>query len=245
MEYDYSTYPSVLRRAFEKNSLSSFATDEILNKLSIFAEFLLSENEKYNLTAIKTPEAAAVLHFADSLTVASFIPSGAKVLDIGAGAGFPSVVLAIARPDIKIVALDSTAKRIDFINQVAKMLELGNLSGVCGRAEELVAASLRASFDFVTARAVAAYPILLELCAPALKTGGTFAAMKGSGAMDELVGADKALALLGVSAPELVSVDLTDGGETFGRNIVLVRKTGKTPPKYPRPYAQIKKKPLY
>ena len=171
-------YAAYLASVLAKNALSAYATDEICNKLSAFCNYLLEQNKLFNLTAIKTPESAALLHFADSLTLAEFIPENAKILDIGSGAGFPAIPLAIARPDISVTALDSTLKRVNFINSAAKLLGLTNITAVCHRAEDVTGKDFRESFDIVTARAVAAYPILLELALPAVKVGGKFVAMK-------------------------------------------------------------------
>ena len=112
-------YAAYLASVLTKNALSAYATDEICDKLSDFCDYLLEQNKLFNLTAIKTPESAALLHFVDSLTLAEFIPKNAKILDIGSGAGFPAIPLAIARPDISVTALDSTLKRVNFINSAA------------------------------------------------------------------------------------------------------------------------------
>lgn len=243
--YDYSTYPSYLAEVFKGNSLDRFATEEICSKTSAFCEYLLQQNELFNLTAIKTPEAAALLHFADSLTLSEFIPAGASLLDIGSGAGFPAIPLAIARPDVSITALDSTKKRVDFINSAAIMLNLTNITAICHRAEDVTGSSLRESFDIVTARAVASYAILFELCIPAVKVGGSFIAMKSKDVSRETSGLPRIVKQFSVSSPNYHHSDLSFNGENFERCIVSVKKLGATPSKYPRAYAAIKKKPLF
>ena len=238
-------YAAYLASVLAKNALSAYATDEICNKLSAFCNYLLEQNKLFNLTAIKTPESAALLHFADSLTLAEFIPENAKILDIGSGAGFPAIPLAIARPDISVTALDSTLKRVNFINSAAKLLGLTNITAVCHRAEDVTGKDFRESFDIVTARAVAAYPILLELALPAVKVGGKFVAMKSKDVSRETDGIERVLKQLSISKPEFHNSEIASDSEVFERCIVEVKKLGSTPDKYPRVYTQIKKKPIF
>ncbi len=240
-----TNYPQYLAEILASNGLSDFSTPAICEKLSEFCDFLLEQNKLFNLTAIKTPEGAALLHFADSLTLCKFIPENAKVLDIGSGAGFPAVPLAVARPDVSVTALDSTGKRVDFINRSAEMLCLGNLKAVCARAEDVTGLDFKESFDIVTARAVAAYPILLELCIPAVKVGGSFVAMKSKDVSRETQGIERVLKQFSVLKPKFHMSELHSGDEAFERCIVVLDKVGATPQKYPRPYAQIKKKPVF
>jgi 16S rRNA (guanine(527)-N(7))-methyltransferase RsmG len=239
---EYSAY---LASVLTENGLECFATDEICGKLATFCDYLLEQNQLFNLTAIKTPEGAALLHFADSLTLSEYLPEGAKILDIGSGAGFPAIPIAIARPDIQVTALDSTQKRVNFINSAAKMLGLDNLTAVCHRAEDVTGSEFKESFDIVTARAVAAYPILLELCLPAVKVGGKFVAMKSKDVSRETHGIEKVQKLLSISNPIFNNSELHHGDESFERCIVEITKKAETPPKYPRAYAQIKKKPIF
>lgn len=243
--FDFASYPSYLADVFEKNALSEFATDDVCKKLSIFCEFLFEQNKLFNLTAIKTPEGAALLHFADSLTLSHFIPEGASVLDVGSGAGFPAIPLAIARPNISITALDSTNKRVDFINKAARLLNLTNLTAVCHRAEDVTGSEFKESFDIVTARAVASYPILLELCLPAVKIGGQFVAMKSKDVSRETSGISKVIKSVSITEPEFNYSKIRYENEEFERCIVLVKKLAPTPSKYPRAFAQIKKKPIF
>ncbi len=238
-------YPKYLADILNENGLSEFSTPEITERLARFCEHLLEQNKLFNLTAIKTPEGAALLHFADSLTLCEYIPENAKVLDIGSGAGFPAIPLAIARPDVTVTALDSTGKRVDFINNAAKMLGLPNLTAVCARAEDVTGSKFKETFDIVTARAVASYPILLELCIPAVKVGGRFVAMKSKDVSRETLGIDKVLKTLSITAPQFNISELQSDAETFERCIVVTKKTAPTPPKYPRAYAQIKKRPIF
>lgn len=239
---EYSAY---LASVLTENGLKSFATDKICSKLAAFCDYLLEQNKLFNLTAIKTPEGAALLHFADSLTLSEYLPEGAKILDIGSGAGFPAIPIAIARPDVQVTALDSTQKRVNFINSSAKMLGLENLKAVCHRAEDVTGSDFKETFNIVTARAVAAYPILLELCLPAVKIGGKFIAMKSKDVSRETNGIEKILKTMSISAPRFNHSELHHDDEVFERCIVEVTKLGATSSKYPRAYAQIKKKPIF
>ncbi len=238
-------YAAYLASVLSENNLSMFATADVCEKLSAFCDYLLEQNKLFNLTAIKTPESAALLHFADSLTLAEYIPDNANILDIGSGAGFPAIPLAIARPDIRVTALDSTLKRVNFINSTAKILGLTNITAVCHRAEDVTAKSLKESFDIVTARAVAPYPVLLELALPAVKVGGKFVAMKSKDVSRETDGIERVLRVLSISKPIFHVSEIASNGETFERCIVEVTKAAPTPSKYPRAYAQIKKKPIF
>ncbi len=243
--YNYSAYPSVLKEVLKNNDLDAFCTDEICSKLSDFCKYLLEQNELFNLTAIKTPESAALLHFADSLTLSEYLPEGVSILDIGSGAGFPAIPIAIARPDVQVTALDSTQKRVDFINRSAQMLGLTNIKAVCRRAEDVTGKDFKEMFDIVTARAVASYPILLELALPAVKIGGSFVAMKSKDVSRETSGIDKVSKMLSIGKPDFNYSKLESNNEVFERCIVTLKKNASTPPKYPRAFAQIKKKPLF
>ncbi len=240
-----NNYAAYLASVLTKNGLSHYATAEICDKLSAFCDYLLEQNKLFNLTAIKTPESAALLHFADSLTLAEFVPENAKILDIGSGAGFPAIPLAIARPDISVTALDSTLKRVNFINSAAKLLGLTNITAVCYRAEDVTGKDFKESFDIVTARAVASYPVLLELALPAVKIGGRFVAMKSKDVSRETNGIERVLKQLSISKPDFHISEISSEDEVFERCIVEVSKLGPTPLKYPRVYTQIKKRPIF
>lgn len=230
------------RQIFKANGLEQYATDDIMDKMYYMADNLLTVNAAMNLTAITDWHDILVKHLADSCTILPYIPTGAHVCDVGCGGGFPSFPIAIARPDITVVGIDSTGKKVNYINQTAELLGLHNLSALCGRAEDMGKSELRESFDVVTARAVANLPVLCELCIPFVRIGGSFCAMKGNPEDSEIINARSAYQQLGAPLEEDNIHRFSLEGET--RVILIAKKKTRTPATYPRPYPQIKKKPL-
>lgn len=212
-----------------------------LNRLSKYADLLVEWNEKINLTAILDPEGIAVKHFLDSLMIFKYvdIPEGASVIDIGTGAGFPGVVMKIARPDIKLTLMDSLQKRITFLDTLCSELGL-DVTTSHSRAED-IKPTQRESYDFAVARAVANMRVLSEYCMPYVKVGGNFVAMKGSTASEEVNDAGKAITTLG---GKLESENLFQLLQFGGRGIINVKKISQTPTKYPRNAGKISKQPL-
>lgn len=233
-----------LRACFAECGLEELLDDE---KCALFFRLytrLVEENEKYNLTAV-TDEAGVILkHFADSAACARFLPCGASLLDVGCGAGFPSLPLAVLRPDLRITALDATAKRVQYVTDTAALLGLSNVTGVTARAEEHAKTAARESFDCVTARAVANLRALSELCLPFVRVGGLFLSMKATGAREELEDARRAIGTLGGRVERVEDFSLNDGTEVLSRTAILIRKAKPTDPAYPRAWARILKKPL-
>ena len=229
-------------RVFKANGLGQYTKTETVDLMFRMVEHMLEVNSYMNLTAITDPREIIVKHLADSCTVLSYIPEGATVCDVGCGGGFPSLPMAIARPDVRVLGLDSTGKKVNYINETADLLALDNLSAICGRAEELAMTELRESFDVVTARAVAALPMLCELCIPFVRVGGLFCAMKGAPDPSEVAAAQSAYTKLGAPMEEEDAHRFTLAGDD--RVIFAVKKQNHTPRSYPRAFAQIKKKPL-
>lgn len=245
MAIDKQSFISELNRVFAKNKLSSHLNAERCDKFYRLTERMLEENEKYNLTAITDPEKIILGHYADCAVLANVLPKGASVADIGCGAGFPTLPLAILRDDVKITAIDSTAKRVEYVKVSAELLGLTNVTAVTMRAEDGGRLpEYRERFDFATARAVAQMRILCELCMPYVKAGGKFIAMKGKNAEGELKEAKRAIAILGGRDTKLDTVTLSSGTEELSHPLIYITKKEKTPAAYPRPYAQISKKPL-
>lgn len=224
-------------------------TDTLYQRLDTYARLLVEWNEKMNLTAITDPVGVAVKHFADSLTAAPLLPEGKfSLVDVGTGAGFPGVPLALLRDDCELTLLDSLNKRLTFLEAVCREVGL-HATLVHARAEEGGRKpELRERFDVATARAVAALPTLCEYCLPFVKVGGRFLALKGPDGDREQEAAARAVATLGgkfVGAKTLtLPAQPEDGVETMTRRLVEIAKIAPTPPKYPRPSAKIAKQPL-
>ena len=192
----------------------------------------------------------AVKHYADCAVFSQLPPAGCSVCDVGAGAGFPTLPLAILRPDLKITAVDSTDKRMRYVNQTAELLGLHGVSVLTARAEEMGKdENYRESFDFVTARAVAPLNILCELCLPLVAVGGTFCALKAAGGREELDAARSCAEILGATVKEVREFSLVDPfgtipSDALKRMLILFEKTAPTPQQYPRRFAKIQSKPL-
>lgn len=218
--------------------------DVALKRFSDYMSLVIEWNEKINLTSITDKEEFIVKHFLDSLTLLSKvdIKNGAKVIDVGTGAGFPGIPLKIARPDINLTLLDSLNKRLVFLNDyVLKNLGL-TAEVVHGRAEECSKDNkFREKFDVVTSRAVANLSSLSEYCIPFVKVGGVFAPMKGPDTGEEVANASNAIDVLGGKLNRIETLTLPDNS---GRSIVVIEKVKKTPEKYPRRGVKINKNPL-
>ncbi len=217
--------------------------EQKLDLLDAYAEMMLHTNESMNLTAIKDARGVTVKHFADSISLLGAVnpPQGAKVIDIGTGAGFPGIPLLICRPDLDLTLLDSTRKKLDFIDESAAKLNLP-VKTLHLRAEEAGKSALhREKYDLVVSRAVASLEVLSEYCLPLVKIGGVFAAMKGANWQMEAQQAQSAIKLLGGEKLHEKSFSLADDGE---RCIIVIKKISQTLPKYPRASTIISKKPL-
>ena len=204
-----------------------------------FGKAMVRQNEVMNLTAITEDTQVAKLHLLDSLTVLCCADlKGKKLIDVGCGAGFPGVPLAIACPEAKITLLDSLGKRMKWLEEVLPNLGV-SAECVTARAEEAVA-SRRESYDFATSRAVARLNILLELTAPYVKVGGAVLAMKGAAAKEELAECEGAIKKLGLKLEQVREFPI-DG---TSHAVIVLRKVAHTPPQYPRRFAKIKQNPL-
>ena len=244
MAIEKQSFISKLTKVFGDNGFSKLLSLEVSEKFLRLTERMLEENEKYNLTAITDIDKIILNHYADCAALAVRLPKNAKIADVGCGAGFPTLPVAILRPDVKILAVDSTAKRINYVNSAAALLGLTNVSCIAMRAEDGGKdAKYRERFDVVTARAVAELRILAELCLPYARVGGSFIAMKGKNAEFELTAAKKAIATLGGRNVRTEMINLV-GDDTASHPLILIDKKEKTPAAYPRVYAQISKKPL-
>lgn len=214
-----------------------------LEQLEMYQHLLLSWNEKMNLTAITDEEGVLYKHFLDSASLVhtGWIKENASILDVGSGAGFPGIVLKILRPDLEIVLLDATAKRVSFLQEVIRETGLKGIRAIHGRAEDLAfLPEFREQFDVVTSRAVANLSILSEISIPFLKIDGFFLPMKGIQYETEINEAKEAIKILGAKYVDVYSYNLLDQV----RYVLKIKKFSKTGKKFPRKYGMMKKKPL-
>lgn len=220
-------------------------TDKQKKQFETYFRLLVEWNEKINLTAITDKEEVYLKHFYDSIApiLQGYIDnSPLSILDIGAGAGFPSIPMKILYPEIDITIIDSLNKRINFLNILANELELSGVHFFHGRAEDFGQDKVfRAKFDIVTARAVSRMQVLAELTIPFLKVNGRLIALKAAAAEEELISAEKALKTLFSQVTVNKNYKLPNGDD---RNITIVSKKKETPNKYPRKAGTPNKKPL-
>lgn len=214
-------------------------TDKQKQTLCDFGHAVIKQNEVMNLTAITEPAQVAKLHLLDSLTVLTAGDfAGKKLIDVGCGAGFPGVPLAIGCPELDVTLLDSLGKRVHWLEEILPQLGV-KAACITARAEEAVA-DRREHYDIATSRAVARLNILLELTAPYVKVGGRVIAMKGMAAREELDECTGAIKKLGLKLEDVREFPV-DG---TNHALIILRKTAHTPPAYPRRYAKIKQNPL-
>ena len=209
-----------------------------------YRQELLDWNTRVNLTAITDPEEVLLKHFLDSLSLLMvYDRPGVRLLDIGAGAGFPGLPLKIVRPQWEVMLLEATGKKVTFLEHIIEMLQLKNVVAVHGRAEELAHKSeYRAKFDVVTARAVASLPILLEYAAPFCRVGGQIILLKKGNLIEELTQGKRAAQRTGAALKNNVTVKLP--GLDDGRRLLVWEQVRRCPEQYPRSGAAIAKRPL-
>ncbi|WP_160680314.1 16S rRNA (guanine(527)-N(7))-methyltransferase RsmG [Clostridium sp. C8-1-8] len=215
------------------------------NKFITYMELLKEWNEKINLTAITEDEQIIKKHFVDSIKAfnSPLFKSANNLIDVGTGAGFPGIPIAIIREDLKVTLLDSLNKRVNFLNEVINKLGLNNVKTIHSRAEDGARTSeLREGFDIATSRAVANMCVLSELCIPYVKVNGHFIALKGPAIEEELEESKNAVATLGGRLLEVIQVNIED--TDLKHNLVVVKKMKETPKTYPRKAGSITKKPI-
>lgn len=213
-------------------------TESQKQTLCAFGRAVIRQNDVMNLTAITEETQVAWLHLLDSLTVTKAAELKGKLIDVGCGAGFPGVPLAVACPQLDVTLLDSLGKRVHWLEEILPALGI-RANCITARAEEAVA-ERREQYDFATSRAVARLNILLELTAPYVKVGGAVLAMKGAAAREELAECKNAIVKLGLKLEEIKEFSI-DGAS---HAVIVLRKVAPTPKAYPRRYAKIKQNPL-
>ncbi|SHF44349.1 16S rRNA m(7)G-527 methyltransferase [Desulforamulus putei DSM 12395] len=220
-------------------------SDRQLQLFQQYYDCVLQGNQKFNLTAITEPLEVAVKHFIDSLTCLAAVnfPAGARVLDVGTGAGFPGLPLKIYRPDLDVTLMDSLKKRIIFLNETLASLGLTGIRAIHDRAEDFGRrAEHRETYDFVVSRAVARLAVLAEYCMPCVKINGYFISQKGPEIEEEVQEAGKAIMTLGGQLAEVKKMKLPLIQD--GRSLVIIKKIQSTPKTYPRKAGTPAKKPI-
>ena len=224
------------------NEINNTCSKNESEKLFKYMNILLEWNEKMNLTAITDESEIISKHFVDSLTILKYIKNNDKVIDVGTGAGFPGIPLAIFKNNTKFTLLDSINKRINFLNEVKEKIELDNVENLHGRAEDFGQnKAYREQYDVAASRAVAPMHVLLEYLLPFVKVGGICICMKGPNANEEIDNSKNALNRLNGKIEYVKNITI-DG--VMDRNIIVVKKTGKIPEIYPRKAGTPSKKPL-
>lgn len=226
-----------------KDILTTLVNCKNVDKFVDFYDFFTESAKKFNLTSIVDKKEIAVKHFVDSLEGSSFLSENAKVVEIGSGGGFPSIPLKIERPDLDFTLIEATEKKCKYLKEAGNLLAFNNFSVVNGRCEELANDPLfRGKFDFAVARAVASLNVLIEYLVPFLKVGGKALCYKGSNYKEEVELSKNALKVLNGSIETIYEYELP---YDYGKHaIIVIKKNGDTPCKYPRMQSKIKKAPL-
>lgn len=236
-------YLKILSCGIENLGLKS--NDDILKKFEIYTDYLLDYNYHTNLTAIIDENEIIVKHYLDSISILRYthIKENAKVIDIGTGAGFPLLPCKIMRNDIDITLLDSLNKRVTFLENLVKKLNI-EAEILHARAEEYAKKeNYRESYDFVFVRAVANLNTLIEYSIPYLKIHGKLIALKGEKAFQEIEESKNSLKILKSEITDIIDVDIKED-KNLNHKIIIIEKLSETPDKYPRSFSKIKKNPL-
>jgi 16S rRNA (guanine527-N7)-methyltransferase len=249
---EIKTFTEKLDQAIKEN-INLELSNRQKEQMFLLAKRLVEVNKVMNLTAITDEDGIILRHLVDSVLISEYFEENSSLIDVGCGAGFPSLPLAIVRPDLKILALDSTEKRIRYVAETAEVLGLQNVSAVSARAEDFAKLpDHREKYDYATARAVASLPVLCELTLPFVRVGGTLIAMKAKGAHEEFEASRSAIRQLAgansLANAQLIEKELTGDANSESilenRTVVLVKKSSSTPKTFPRKFSQIKKSPL-
>ncbi|MBK1810844.1 16S rRNA (guanine(527)-N(7))-methyltransferase RsmG [Clostridium sp. YIM B02505] len=236
-------YYSILEKAC--TSVGVEFNEDKYEKFMTYMSLLKEWNEKINLTAITEDDQIVKKHFVDSIKAfnSPLFKSASSLIDVGTGAGFPGIPIAIIRDELSVTLLDSLNKRVNFLNEVIQQLNLSNVKTIHSRAEDGARnKDLREKFDIATSRAVANMCVLSEFCIPYVKIDGHFIALKGPSIEEELDESRNAVATLGGRLVEVIQVNIED--TDLKHNLVVVKKIKETPKTYPRKAGSISKKPI-
>lgn len=237
---EYNEFKAIFEKKEKEIELKS--SHENIEKLYDYMNILLEWNKKINLTAIVEENQIIEKHFIDSLTILKYIKDNDKIIDVGTGAGFPGIPVAI-NSNSNIVLLDSLNKRINFLNEVKEKLNLSNIQNIHGRAEEIARKKEhREKYDVAVSRAVAPLNILVEYLLPFVKVGGICICMKGPNATEEISKAQNAIKILGGELEEQINIKLNN--EELDRSLIIIKKVKNISEKYPRKAGTPTKDPL-
>lgn len=237
---EYSEFKTIFKN--RENEINLNVSDENIKKLYDYMRILLEWNQKINLTAITEENEIIEKHFIDSLTILNYIKDNDKVIDVGTGAGFPGIPVAITSKT-NVTLLDSLNKRVNFLNEVKNKLSLSNIQNFHGRAEEVARQKEhREMYDVAVSRAVAPMNVLLEYLLPFVKIDGICICMKGPNSSEEINKAENAIKLLGGEVINQINVKLDNG--SIERNLIIIKKVKKISNKYPRKPGTPAKEPL-
>ena len=230
-----------LKKGLQKINIA--LSDEKLYAMLRYKDMVLEKNKVMNLTSVTKDSEFILMHIIDSLTILPYVSNSAQLIDIGTGAGFPGVILKIAREDLKVTLLDSVKKKVIFLEESIDILDLKNINCVHGRAEDIAHDPMyRQSFDIAVSRAVANLRILNELCIPFVRKGGLYIAMKSRSTQQETDEANANHLTLGCTSPEIIESQLPYNRAE--RSLLLYTKEKDTPDQYPRSPKKIKTTPL-
>ena len=238
---EYNVFQEKLKKECERMQID--IKENQIEKFYIYMNLLLEWNQKINLTAITDCDEIIIKHFIDSLTICKYLKKESSVVDVGTGAGFPGIPIKIVREDLNIILVDSLNKRIRFLEEIIKKLELENIKAIHSRAEEFGRnIKYREKFDYATSRAVANLSTLSEYLIPLVKIKGKVISMKGSTIDEELEESKKAINVLGGKILNIDEFNLPSSD--IKRNIVIIEKVKNTPNKYPRKPGTPAKEPI-
>ena len=229
----------LIKKTFDSYGIT--LSEKQTNQFEKYYQYLVEENQKFNLTAITEKNEVVIKHFIDSVLPYHDFPQNASVIDVGTGAGFPGVPLKIVRPDLKVTLLDSLNKRVEFLKRLCTLLELEEVSFVHARAEDYCKEK-REKYDIAISRAVAYLPTLSEYLLPYVKKGGKVLMYKADKAEEEIAAGEKAVKILGGKIEKIKQFSLREVNSE--RKIIYISKVSQTPPKYPRGKNLPKTKPL-